>query len=80
MKFTFLFVGIEDTNFGYSSPELYKKIKEQKNSFIFTDLQDHKVFDIPIAFVRQNKKTIDSTQGYYIKESDIHKIRFAKED
>lgn len=80
MKFTFLFAGIEDANFGYSAPELYKKIKEQKTAFIFTDLQEHKVFDVPIAFSRQNKKPLDPTQGYFIKESDIHKIRFVKED
>lgn len=80
MKFTFLFAGIEDANFGYSSPELYKKIKEQKLAFIFTDLQEHKMFDIPIAFTRQNKKPLDSTQGYFIKDSEIHKIRFTKED
>lgn len=80
MKFTFIFTGIEDVNFGYSAPELYKKIKEAKNSFIFSNLAEHKVFDIPIGFVRQNKKPLDTTEGYYLKESEIHKIRFIKEE
>lgn len=79
MKFMFLFTGIEDVNFGYSAPELYKKIKENKTAFIFTDLQEHKVFDIPIPFMRQNKKPLDATQGYFLKESEINKIRFIRE-
>ena len=79
MKFTFLLTGIEDANFGYSSPELYKKIKEMKNSFIFSNLSEHKVFDIPMGFIRQNKKPLDITQGYYLHESEIQKIKFVKE-
>lgn len=79
MKFMFLFAGIEDINMGYSAPELYKKIKEKKTAFIFTDLQEHKVFDIPIPFIRQNKKALEQTQGYFLQESEIDKIRFVKE-
>ena len=79
MKFTFLFTGIDDVNIGYSASDLYKKIKESKNAYIFTNLQEHKVFDIPISFMRQNKKQLEITQGYYLKESEINKIRFVTE-
>lgn len=80
MKITFLFTGIDDVNIGYSAPELYKKIKESKRAYIFTNLQEHKIFDIPIAFMRQNKKQLELTQGYYLQESEINKIRFVKEE
>ena len=80
MKVMIVFGGINDESIGYSSGELLKKIKENKNAVIFTNLADHKVFDIPAAFIRQNKKPIDSTQGYYLKGSEIVKIRFAKEE
>lgn len=80
MKVLFLFGGIADEAIGYSSGDLLKKIKESKHAFIFTNPAEHKIFDIPVAFARQNKKAIDDTQGYYIKEANVAKIRFAKEE
>lgn len=79
MKIMLVFGGIGDETIGYSSCDLLKKLKENKNAVIFSNLADHKVFDIPAAFIRQNKKAIDNTQGFYLKENDIVKIRFAKE-
>lgn len=79
MKVMIIFGGISDENIGYSSCDLLKKIKENRNAFIFSNLAEHKVFDIPAQFVRQNKKSPDSTQGYYLKESEIVKLRFVKE-
>lgn len=79
MKIMFIFGGINDENIGYSSCDLLKKIKENKHAFIFSNVAEHKVFDIPSAFIRQNKKGIDKTQGYYLKENEIVKIRFVKE-
>lgn len=80
MKVMLVFGGINDENIGYSSCDLLKKLKENKNAVIFTNIADHKVFDVPAAFIRQNKKPIDATQGYYLKENEIVKIRFAKEE
>lgn len=80
MKIMIVFAGIDDEAIGYSSNDLLKKLKENKNAIIFTNLTEHKVFDIPSQFIRQNKKAIDSTQGYYLKESEIVKIRFARRD
>ena len=79
MKVMLIFGGINDENIGYSSCDLLKKIKENKHAFIFSNLTDHKVFEIPAPFIRQNKKILDATQGYYLKESEILKVRFAKE-
>lgn len=80
MKVMLVFGGINDETIGYSSGDLLKKLKENKNAMIFSNLADHKVFDVPAAFIRQNKKPIDGTQGYYLKENEIVKIRFAKEE
>lgn len=80
MKVMFVFGGINDEAIGYSSGDLLKKLKENKNALIFSNLAEHKVFDIPASFIRQNKKPIDGTQGYYLKESEVVKIRFAKEE
>lgn len=79
MKVMLIFGGIPDETIGYSSPDLLKKIKENKNAFIFSNITEHKIYDISSKFSRSNKKTIDSTQGFYIKENDVYKIRFAKE-
>lgn len=56
MKVMLVFGGINDEAIGYSSGDLLKKIKENKNAMIFTNLAEHKVFDIPAAFIRANKK------------------------
>ncbi len=80
MKIMLIFGEIEDANIGYSSPELLKKIKENKHAFIFSNLPEHKIFDFPIQFTKHNKKPIDKMQGFYVNETDISKIRFAKED
>lgn len=80
MKVMMVFGGINDEAIGYSSGDLLKKLKENKNAMIFTNLAEHKVFDIPAAFIRANKKPIDATQGYYLRETEIVKIRFAKEE
>ena len=64
----------------YSSGDLLKKLKENKNAMIFTNLAEHKVFDVPAAFIRANKKPIDASQGYYLRETEIVKIRFAREE
>lgn len=80
MKVMLVFGGINDEAIGYSSGDLLKKLKENKNAMIFTNLAEHKVFDIPAAFIRANKKPIDASQGYYLRETEIVKIRFAKEE
>ena len=78
MKVLLMFAGIGDETIGYASCDLLKKIKENRNAMVFTNLAEHKVFDIPAAFIRQNKKPLDLTQGYYVKESEIVKIRFTR--
>lgn len=80
MKVMLVFGGINDEAIGYSSGDLLKKLKENKNAMIFTNLAEHKVFDVPAAFIRANKKPIDASQGYYLRETEIVKIRFAKEE
>ena len=80
MKVMLVFGGINDEAIGYSSGDLLKKLKENKNAMIFTNLAEHKVFDVPAAFIRANKKPIDASQGYYLRETEIVKIRFAREE
>lgn len=80
MKVMLVFGGITDEAIGYSSGDLLKKLKENKNAMIFTNLAEHKVFDVPAAFIRANKKPIDASQGYYLHETEIVKIRFAREE
>lgn len=76
MKIMLVFSNIPDEAIGYSSADILKKIKDARNAFIFSNITEHKIFDIPTSFVRQNKKPIDATQGFYIRENDIYKIRF----
>ena len=80
MKVMIIFGNIEDAPIGYSSSDILKKIKECKNAMIFSNVSEHKVYDIPISFIKQNKRAIDDYQAYYLKEDEIVKVRFNKEE
>lgn len=79
MKILIVIAGLPDEAIGYSSGDLLKSVKEKKKAIILSNIAEHKTFDIPSAFVRQNKKAIDPTQGYYLNESEIVRIKFIKE-
>lgn len=79
MKVLVIVGSLEDETVGYSSPDLLKRIRDEKHSIICSNLTSHKLFDIPSQYVRQNKESLDYTQAFYLKESEITKIRFVNE-
>ena len=75
MKIFVIFSNIDNAMVSYSSPEVLKMLKESRQFMIFEDLDNFKIFDIPLSASRNYKKPIEVGDGYYIKENDIKKLK-----
>lgn len=67
----------ENTNISYSAPEIIKKLKESKQFLFFDDLANLKIFDMPLAVMRNFKKPIEQGDCYYIKDNECLKLKTA---
>ena len=74
-KVSFIFSNIENETIGFNAPELLKLIKEDKNAILFDDLNQNKVFDIPLNVVRNFKKELGDDDVYKIEGSEIKKVK-----
>lgn len=75
MKLCVIFSNIDNLAISYSSPEVLKMLKETKQFIIFEDLDNFKIFDIPLSTTRSYKKPIEIGDGYYVKENDLKKVK-----
>lgn len=75
MKILFIFSNIENVAISYNSPDILKQIKENKNMFLFEDLANQKILEIPNTMIREFKKNIGACEGYYIRDNDVFKVK-----
>ncbi len=75
MKICVIVGSVENINISYSAPEILKKVRESKHVMFFDDMANMKIFDIPLAVMRNYKKPIELGDGYYIKDNEYHKIK-----
>lgn len=68
---------VENANIPYSAPEILKNIREQRNFLYFDDMSNMKIFDVPLAMMRNHKKPIELGDGYYIKDNECMKLKTA---
>lgn len=68
---------VENANIPYSAPEILKNIREQRNFMYFDDMSNMKIFDVPLAMMRNHKKPIELGDGYYIKDNECMKLKTA---
>lgn len=66
-----------NSNVGYSSPELIKRIKDTPNFVVFEELNLVKFLDVPYSTIRENKKKMETGDCYYIKEDSYIKMKMA---
>lgn len=66
---------IDNAPIAYSSPEILKNIRDQKHFMFFDDLQNLKIFDLPLSLVRNFKKPIERGDAYYIKDNMCRKLK-----
>ena len=67
----------ENTPTTYNSPEILKKVKDDRRLICFDDLANIKVVDIPFSAQRIFKKPNKHGDCYYISGSDLQKIKVA---
>ncbi len=73
-----LLADVDNVNIPYSAPEMFKNIREQRQVLFFDDIANLKLFDVPLAVVRNFKKPIELGDCYYIKDRAYTKIKTAK--
>lgn len=66
---------VENVAISYNSPEILKDIREQKNIMFFDDINNMKIFDVPLSILRKYKKTIELGDGYFIRNNDCVKLK-----
>ena len=66
---------VENANVPYSSPELLKTVRDQRNMLLFDDIGNLKVFDAPLALQRTFKKPIETGDCYYFRDNDCVKLK-----
>ena len=69
---------VENANIPYSAPEIIKNIRDQRNILFFDDMVNMKIFDAPLAMMRNFKKPIEIGDGYFIKGNDCLKLKTAR--
>ena len=66
---------VENANIPYSAPEIIKNIRDHRNFMYFDDMNNMKIFDVPLAMSRNFKKPIELGDGYYIRDNDCVKLK-----
>ena len=69
---------IENSAIGFNSCEVIKQMKESRTLFIFEDLAEQKLVDIPTAVLREYKKPLRMGDAYLIKNSAVEKVKIVK--
>lgn len=66
---------IENSAIGFNSCEVIKQMKESRTLFIFEDLAEQKLVDIPTAVLREYKKPLRIGDAYLLKNSVVEKVK-----
>lgn len=79
MKVLVIVGDFENARVSYSSPDIYKKLRDQKHFVFFEELGNMKIIDdLPVAVIRENNKELDKGDAYYIKDNEVIRIKTPK--
>lgn len=65
----------ENTQIGYSAPEIIRMARDAGHFVFFDDLKQMKVVDVPLSTIRENKKRILHGDSYYLKSGECIKVK-----
>ncbi len=54
-------------------------LRDNKKAFIFENMADIKVYDIPANIQRDNKKALEAGDSYLINGNEVIKVKIATE-
>ena len=66
---------VDNASIAYASPEMLKNARDQRHFLFFEDMASMKLFDVPLAMMRNFKKPIEEGDGYYIRENSCTKLK-----
>jgi len=75
MRVLFVFSAVPDAAAGYAAPAMLKQIKEEQRGLVFTNLGEHKFYDVNGAAARTFKGGLEDGQAYYVNGADLSKVR-----
>lgn len=78
MKIFVLFTNIENSNISFSAPEIMKIIKDNKSYLIFDDMSNVKLCDVSLSVSKKYAKPIEFGDAYYVKDTEITKVKTIK--
>lgn len=68
---------VENTGISYSAPDMIKHLRDNRHFICFEDISNLKIFDVPLAIMRNYKKPISVGDCYYFKEATCIKVKTA---
>lgn len=69
---------IENSPIGFNSCEVIKQMKDTRTLFIFEDLTEQKVADVPAGVLREYKKPLRTGDAYMITNNAVEKVKIIK--
>ncbi len=75
MKVMFLFTSVANRAISYSSPELLRFVRDEREGLIFDDLGSVKAYDISLADQRENARPRSRQEAFRLSGDDIARVR-----
>ena len=75
LKVAVIYSNMENASIPYGAPEAIKPLRETHRFLFFDDLSRLKLFDVPVAAVRQYKKSIEAGDCYLTSEDGVTKLK-----
>ncbi len=75
LKVCVIFADMDNVSIPFNAPEAVKPLRESHHFLFFDNLASMKLFDAPIAAIRQFKKDIEPGDCYYTRENVVRKIK-----
>ena len=71
----FVFADVENANAGYGSPEILKRIREERKALLSEQPKDCKLFDISIQQQKAHTNPLGDADAYYLYKDTIRRIK-----
>ena len=66
---------VKNETINYADPELYKIIRDRKTLVYFDDIENMKIYDMPLDLIRKNSKALEEYDAFFINDKDVRRIK-----
>jgi S-DNA-T family DNA segregation ATPase FtsK/SpoIIIE len=75
LKVCIMITDIENVNIGFGSPEVLKLLRDNKNLVVFENLGEQKLYDVPLAYMKEYVKPLEAGEAYRIVGNSLTKVK-----